>query len=85
MSKWIEGKWFDGTIQKAERHIWAINIHQKFFTDVCIIIADRFHDCFCKICLQDHITQSGLIMCLKSHRQKTVNYYLDHLLNEDMF
>ncbi len=85
MSEWIVGKWFDGRTIKAERHIWQINIHQKFFTDVCLIIANRFHDRLCKICLENHVSQSGLIKCLKSHRQKTVNYYLDNLLHEDIF
>ncbi len=85
MNEWIEGEWFDGRYLKASRHVWQINIHQKHFTDVCIIIADRFHDGLCKICLENHISQSGLIKCLKSHRQKTVNYYLDYLLNEDLF
>ncbi len=87
MSKWIEGKIPDGSnkIVKAERHIWQINIHQKFFTNVCLIIADKFHDGLCKICLENHISQSGLIKCLKTHRTMTVNYYLDNLLNEDFY
>jgi len=85
MSKWIVGRWFDGRTIKAERHIWQINIHQKFFTDVCLIIVDIFKDNLCKICLENHISQSGLIKCLKSHRQMTVNYYLDHILNEDFY
>lgn len=82
MSKWIEGLSPDGSgrMIKAERHIWQINIHQKYFTNVVLLLAERFFDNFCQICEQEHYTKSGLIKCLKSHRNDTVNYYLDKVI-----
>ena len=82
--KWIVGRHLDGSnrIIKAERHVWQINIHQKFFTKVVLQIVEYFDDFLCRICLQNHLSESGLIKCLHYHRNDTVNFYLDHLLNE---
>ena len=78
MPRWIEGISPDGSrLIKAERHIWEINIHQRFFKNVVDSLAESFIDLFCDVCSRNHNSKSGLITCLRLHRQDTVNYYLD--------
>lgn len=79
MKNWIEGFVPDGSLRivKAPRKVWAINIHQKYFTNVVLELVVLFADFLCKVCSKNHNTKSGLISCLQFHRGDTVNYYLD--------
>ena len=85
MTRWIEDEVPDGSgrIIKAEREVWKINILQKYFTNVVLQLVESFDDLLCKVCFQNHYSQSGLIQCLKFHRRDTVNYYLDNMLNKE--
>jgi hypothetical protein len=84
MAIWITATVPDGSnrIIKAERHIWQININQKYFQNVVLELVDRFTDFFCKVCLQNHNSESGLIKCLRLHRRDTVNFYLDYMVSD---
>jgi hypothetical protein len=82
MTRWIKGIVPDGSgrLIMAERHIWQINIHQKYFKNVVDSLTELFIDLFCDVCSKNHHTKSGLITCLRLHRQDTVNYYLDNIV-----
>jgi len=63
----------------AERKIWEINIHQKFFKECVEELILKFTDLICGACNRNHATQNALRNCLWNHKSTTVSFYLDSL------